>query len=120
MCTNDMKSILQTKSKLIQIPLSACTVEGEGPNNVEIGEVGQVIVTTRKDGRVSGELKSLCDNSVNNCTTHLFGPGKHLIQYTPTVHGRHELTVFVDGCHIVGSPFPVSSLSARKTDNCME
>ena len=35
------------------------------------------------------------------------GAGQYSIQCTPTVRGRHELTVSVDGQQVAGSPFPV-------------
>ena len=36
------------------------------------------------------------------------GPGEYNIKYTPTVLGRHKLTVSVDGQQVQGSPFSVS------------
>ncbi len=53
------------------------------------------------------ELKSLCNDSVVTGIVDQLGPGEYCIQYTPTVRGRHELTVSVDGQQIAGSPFPV-------------
>ena len=53
-------------------------------------------------------MKSLCEGSVVECEVEPSGPGEYHIQYTPTVHRRHELTVSVDGQQVAGSPFPVS------------
>ncbi len=41
------------------------------------------------------------------CNVDQSGPGEYRIQYTPTVRGRHELTVSIDGQQVAGSPFPV-------------
>ena len=57
---------------------------------------------------VAGELKLLHDESVVQCGVHQIGAGKYRIQYTPTVCGRHKLTVSVNGQQIADSPFPVS------------
>lgn len=56
---------------------------------------------------VCGELRSLYDRSVIECNVNRSAPGKYSIQYTPTVRGRHELSVSVDGQEIANSPFPV-------------
>ena len=45
--------------------------------------------------------------TVVKCDVDQSGPGEYRIQYTPTVRGRHELTVSVDGQQVAGSPFPV-------------
>ena len=57
---------------------------------------------------VSGELRSLVDNSVVRLQgTRLTNSHKYTLQYTPKVRGRHQISITVNGGHIVGSPFSV-------------
>ena len=54
---------------------------------------------------------------VVKCEVDQSKPGENRIEYTPTVHGRHELTVSVCGQQVAGSPFPVSvSISPAQLD----
>ncbi len=92
-----------------------CTVSGEGAESAEIHQTAEVTLTTRlsnnkttrRSTEVVSELKSLYNRSVMKCNVDQSGPGEYRIQYTPTVRGRHELTVSVDGQQVAGSPFPV-------------
>ncbi len=107
-CTDTFKM----KSKFFQIPVNffQCTVEGEGIVMAEVGKEACFTLHGKKSkhsATVSSELKCIHDDSVVQCAVDQSGPGQYLIQYTPTVRGRHALTVSVDGRHIVGSPFPV-------------
>ena len=61
----------------------------------------------KRKAMVTSQLKSIYDESVIKCDVDESGPGEYRIQYTPTVRGRHELTVLVDEQHVAGSPFPV-------------
>ncbi len=117
-CAEDIKSICQTKTKFFKIPvdLNKCKLEGEGQKTGEIGKAQWLTLTasmltngktTTRSTVVTSLLKSLHNESIIKCVVDRSGPGKYLIRYTPTVRGRHELTVAVDGCHIAGSPFPV-------------
>ena len=45
--------------------------------------------------------------SLLNAMVDQTGAGQYSIQCTPTVRGRHELTVSVDGQQVAGSPFSV-------------
>ena len=75
----------------------------------EVHQTAEVTLTTKlinSKTEVVGQLKSLYDGSVVKCDVDQSGPGKYRIQYTPTVRGRHELTVLVDGQILAGSPFP--------------
>ena len=56
---------------------------------------------------MSCSLRSLYNNVVTECKVGQTGAGQYSIQCTPTVRGRHELTVSVDGQQVAGSPFPV-------------
>ena len=78
----------------------------------EVHQTAEVTLTTkltnnkisRCSAEVLGQLKSLYNTSVVKCDVGQSGPGKYRIQYTPTVRGRHELTVSVNGQQIAGSP----------------
>lgn len=61
---------------------------------------------------VTAELKSLVDESISKATVQFkseSAPGifTYEIAYTPTIRGRHELTVKVNGVDVSGSPFKV-------------
>ncbi len=49
-------------------------------------------------------MKSLHNGSIIKCNVDLI---KYHILCTPTVRGRHELTVTANGEEVAGSPFPV-------------
>ena len=58
--------------------------------------------------QVECTLKCLRNGSVCTCAVEpACSPGKYCVKYTPTVRGRHELTVLADGEEVSGSPFPV-------------
>ena len=56
---------------------------------------------------MSCSLRSLYNNILTECKVGQTGAGQYSIQCTPTVRGRHELSVSVDGQQVAGSPFPV-------------
>ena len=61
---------------------------------------------------VTAELKSLLDESVSKATVSFkseSAPGvfTYEITYTPTIRGRHELSVRMNGVDVSGSPFKV-------------
>ena len=73
----------------------------------KIGEVRLSVSPTNHDTQVDCHLKSLCNGFLIRCNVKGIGAGEYCIQYTPTVHGRHELSISVDGQPVAGSPFPV-------------
>ena len=56
---------------------------------------------------MSCSLRSLYNNVITECKVDQTGAGQYSIQCTPTVRGRHKLTVSVDEQQVAGSPFPV-------------
>ena len=56
---------------------------------------------------MSCSLRSLYNNVITECKVGQTGAGQYSIQCTPTVRGRHELTVSMDEQQVAGSPFPV-------------
>ena len=57
--------------------------------------------------RVTAELKSTTTWSVAKATVVQKSPSTYEVTYTPTIRGRHELCVRVNGDEIQGSPFRV-------------
>ena len=56
---------------------------------------------------MSCSLRSLYNNVITECKVGQTGAGQYSIQCTPTIRGRHELTVSVDEQQVAGRPFPV-------------
>ncbi len=116
-CKEALQELLQTMAKVTQIAPdpAQCTVMGKGTKTIEICQTAEVYLSIRlSSGRIArgstavvSELKSLYNGSVIKCKVDQSGPGEYRIQYTPTVRGRHELSVSVDGQQVAGSPFPV-------------
>ena len=117
-CVEDLQRLCQTKANITQLAVdpAKCTVRGEGRETAEVDKTAKVTLTTKLTNNnttrlsvtVVSELKSLRDGSVVKCTVDQSGPGEYNIEYTPTVRGRHELTVSVDGLQVEDSPFSVS------------
>ena len=116
-CAEALQQLCQINSNITQLALdpAQCTVRGEGVKTAEVHQTAEVTLNTklannkitRRSAVVASQLKSLYNGSVVKCEVDQSGPGKYCIQYTPTVRGRHELTVSVDGQQVTGSPFPV-------------
>ena len=113
----ELKQLCQTKARITQIPLdpSKCTVVCKGAENAEVGKSSEVTVLTNlANGKptkqkcvVECHLKSLVDGSSGKCKVDQVKGHEYRIQYTPTVRGRHELSVTVNGVEVADSPFPV-------------
>ena len=102
--------------KIIGIDPLNCSVEGEGVKLAEVDKAVTVTVSTyyssntpaRAIADVNGELRSLIDNSVVRLQgTRQTNSHKYTLQYTPKVRGRHQLSITVNGGHILGRPFSV-------------
>ena len=116
-CGEDLKQLCQTKARITQLPIdpTKCTVTGEGMKAAEINKASEFSVITKlANGKrtkqacvIDCQLKSLVNDSILNCEVDPTRGSEYHIQYTPTVHGRHELTVIVNGEEVAGSPFPV-------------
>ena len=116
-CAEALKQLCQTNASITQLALdpSHCTVRGEGVKTAEVHQTAEMTLTTKlannkitsRSAVVVIQLKSLYDGSVVKCEVNQSRPGEYRIQYTPTVRGRHELTVLVDGQQVAGSPFPM-------------
>ena len=113
----ELKQLCQTKVRITQIPLdpSKCNVVCKGAENAEINKSSEVTVLinlangkpTKQKCVVKCLLKSLVDGSSVKCKVDQVKGHEYRIQYTPTVRGRHELRVTVNGFELGNSPFPV-------------
>ena len=115
-CAEALQQLCQTQTNIIQLIDSAkCTVTMEDSTKYEVNKTCNATLVTRLSSnkiarrycKVSCSLRSLYNNVINECKVDQTGAGQYSIQCTPTVRGRHELTVSVDGQQVAGSPFPV-------------
>ena len=113
-CAEALQQLCQTQADITPaIDPAKCTVYLTAP--AEVGKPYVGTLTTRLSNgkpnnrkcKVTCHIESLCNGATTDCDIDKDGPGRYSIQYTPTVRGRHELTVLINGHHVAGSPFPV-------------
>ena len=113
-CAEDLKQLCLIKAKLIPFADAAkCVVTGEGVQSAEVSKTSEFrAVTKLSNGNptklpvaVECHLKSLVSDSTTKSTVNLIEGNEYRIQYIPTVRGRHELIVTVNGQEVAGSPF---------------
>ena len=113
-CAEALQQLCLTQANITTaVDPAKCKVHLTAPAEVGKSYVG-TLTTRLSNGKsknrkckVACHIKSLYDGVSSDCDIDEDGPGRYSIQYTPTVHGRHELTVLINGHHIAGSPFPV-------------
>ena len=113
-CTEELKQLCQTKAKVIQLPIEYL-VSGDGMKTAEINKISEFSVKTelingkhpRQKCDIECHLKSLANDSIIKCNINQVQGNEYRIQYTPTIRGRHELIISVNGQEVAGSPFPV-------------
>ena len=118
-CIEVLQQLCQTQANIIQLPIdpAKCTVTMEDSTTQEVNKTSTSYATlvtrlssnkiSRRHCKVSCSLRSLYNNVITECKVGQTGAGQHSIQCTPTVRGRHELTMSVEGQQVAGSPFPV-------------
>ena len=113
-CAEALEHLFQTQAKITQLPVSL--VINRISSKAEVNHLSEVILYTSK----------LCNNKQTRCALHIdchlksllnaspittiikdIGADQYQVQFTPTLRGRHELTVSVDGRQVAGGPFPV-------------
>ena len=113
-CAEVLQQLCLTQANITAaVDPAKCTVDLTAP--AEVGKPYVGTLTTRLSNgklnnrkcKVTCHIKSLCNGVTTDCVIDKDGPGRYSIQYTPTVRGRHELTVLINGHHVAGSPFPV-------------
>ena len=126
-CAEDLKQFCQTKTEITQLHIDAAksSVIGESAKSAEVNKASQYhfqLFPKLSNGRppkqacvVACSLKSLADDTITQCRVELIESNNYRIQYTPTVRGRHELILTVNGQEVPGSHFPVfASISTDK------
>ena len=113
-CAKSLQQLCLTQANITPaIAPAKCTVDLTAP--AEVGKPYVGTLTTRLSNgklnnrkcKITCHIKSLYDGVTTDCVIVEDGPGRYSILYTPTVRGRHELTVLINGRHVAGSPFPV-------------
>ena len=92
---------------------SKCLVAGKGLKSAIVGE--RSTVTLNFEGKRSKEVVrvwaiefvSETTGTSGNCTVDRKGRSQYDISYLPTIKGRHQLRIKIEGQHIRGSPFSV-------------
>ena len=112
-----LQHLCQTIAEITQLTIdpAKCTATVKGAKIAEVNTVSDLTLITGHSNnqstklicKVDCHLKSLYDGSVIKCNADRIGISNYSLQYTPTVRGRHELTVSVDGQQMAGSPFPM-------------
>ena len=116
-CAEDLKQLCQTKAKITRLPIDPeqCVLSGQGVKMAEINKATELFLKTkltngsdtRRKCTITCHLKCLVDGSIVKCSVDLIHGNEYHIQYTPTLRGRHELIISVNGQEVAGSPFPV-------------
>ena len=113
-CVEALQQLCLTQANItIAVDPAKCTVDLTA--TAEVGKPYVGTLTTRLSNgkpdnrkcKVTCDIKSLYYGVTTECGIDKDGQGTYSIQYTPTVHGSHELTVLINGHHVTGSPFPV-------------
>ena len=112
-CAEALQQLCLTQAIIIAVDPAKCTVDLTAP--AEVGKPYVGTLTTRLSNgkpnnrkcKVTCHIKSLCNGVTTDCVIVKEGPDRYSIQYIPTVRGRHELTVLINGSRVAGSPFPV-------------
>ena len=116
-CAEALQQLCQTQANIIQLPIdpAKCTVTMDDSTKHEVNKTSHATLVTRlssnkisrRNCKMSCSLRSLYNNVITECKVGQTGAGQYSIQCTPSVRGRHELIVSVDGQQVTGSPFPV-------------
>ena len=113
-CAEALQQLCLTQANITTaVDPAKCTVDLTAP--AEVGKPYVGTLTTRLSNgkpnnrkcKATCHIKSLYNGITTDCVIDKDGPGRYSIQYTPTVRGRHELTLLINGHHVAGSPFPV-------------
>ena len=102
-CAEELKQLCQTRATITKkCTLTQQNAEVNKPCRAVLKAPGKPTIST-----VLAHLKSLVNGSTVQCQVESVEDGEFCIQYTPSVRGRHELTVTLNRLEVAGSPFPV-------------
>ena len=115
-CAEALQQLCQTQANIIQLPIdpAKCTVSMEVDIIPEVNKLcGATLAVrltnnqlTNRNCEITSQIKSLYNGGITDCRVSSAGSGQYSMKYTPTIRGRHELTVSVDGQQVAGNPFP--------------
>ena len=100
-CAEALEQLCQTRAKIVALTIKRIA------NKAEINKLSEVTMSVTPTKQVNCHLNSLYNGSLIKCKVKEIGTWEYCIQYTPTVRGRHQLTILMDGKPVAGSPFPV-------------
>ena len=109
--SEELRELCLANSKIVTVAgfdPRDCTVAGNGVRLAEVDKSERVVVSTYlpRELDVRGELRSLVNGSIQPLQLlSQTDTAKYTLQYTPKVRGRHQLSITVNGGHILGSPF---------------
>ena len=113
-CAEALQQLCQNMAKLTHLSTVLSDInETADLNNMQV----YTLTTVKCNCEVDCHLECLFNGSIIKCNVDQTGARIYIIQYTPTVRGRCELTMSVDGQQVAGSPFtlfvsvPVTQLS---------
>ena len=112
-CMEDLQHLCQTKARVITVVNPPnFEVSMEESKRAEVSKTFEVKLTkinklTERKLKVVSYVKSLSTGAITECNVNRTGTATYSIKCTPTSHGRHELTVSVNGQEVAGSPFPL-------------
>ena len=116
-CTEVLQQLCRTQANIIELPIDPAkfTVTMEVDNIPEVNKLCGATLSVRlinnqltnRNCDITSQIKSLYNGVITDCKVSSAGSGKYSMKYMPTIRGRHELTVSVDGHKVAGSPFPV-------------
>ena len=113
-CAEALEHLFQTQAKIAQLPVSL--VINRISSKAEVNHLSEVILytfklcnnkQTRCALQIDCHLKSLHNASPITTNIKDIGAGQYQVQFTPTLRGRHQLTVSVDGRQVAGGLFLV-------------
>ena len=113
-CAEALQQLCLTQANITTaVDPAKCTVDLTAPPEVGKPYVG-TLTTRLSNGKpdsrkckVNCHIKSLYNGVTTDCAIDKDGPGRYSIHCTPTVRGRHEFSLLINGHHVAGSPFPV-------------
>ena len=113
-CAEALEHLFQTQAKITQLPVSL--VINRISSKAEVNHLSEVILYTSKFCNnkqinralhIDCHLKSLHNASPITTNIKDIGADQYQVQFTPTLRGRHKLTVSVDGRQVADGHFPV-------------
>ena len=117
-CIEELVQLMEAKTKITQLSFDF-SVDGAITDNAEVGRTSTFEGTVhanftngmpmRRKIVVECDLKSLVSESSTKCDVvmdRISTSNNYRVQFTPTVRGRHELILTVNGANVPGGVFP--------------